>query len=48
MCVLAKAEGRVRLSAEVTRPADGQTIVTGEVEVEAPSPPMRRIRRFRA
>lgn len=34
--VLAKAEGRVRLAAEVTRPADGQTIVTGEVEVEAP------------
>lgn len=39
MCVLAKAEGRVRLSAEVTRPADGQTIVTGEVEVEAPLTP---------
>lgn len=37
--VLAKAEGRVRLSAEVTRPADGQTIVTGEVEVEAPLTP---------
>ena len=39
VCVLAKAEGRVRLSAEVTRPADGQTIVTGEVEVEAPLTP---------
>ena len=37
--VLAKAEGRVRLAAEVTRPADGQTIVTGEVEVEAPLTP---------
>lgn len=39
VCVLAKAEGRVRLSATVTRPADGQTIVTGEVEVEAPLTP---------
>lgn len=37
--VLAKAEGRLRLAAEVTRPADGQTIVTGEVEVEAPLTP---------
>lgn len=37
--VLAKAEGRVRLAATVTRPADGQTIVTGEVEVEAPLTP---------